>query len=161
MAVTAPAFLLSEENVIALLQKSPTSRRALIQIFNAEDNATRYKEVPCTTTLQFLLRDDRLHLIATMRSNDAYLGLPHDIFCFTMLQEFVARILKADLGSYRHYVGSMHLYDKDRNGTHRYLGEGATAFGCEEPWPRSLLGGSDTHAADPFCPGGRGAARPA
>lgn len=80
--------------------------------------------MPCTTTLQFLLREGRLHIIATMRSNDAYLGLPHDVFCFTMLQEMVARILGVDLGSYRHFVGSMHLYDKNRPAVRRYLDEG-------------------------------------
>lgn len=112
------------ENAIAQLRASSTSRRAVIQIFDAEDNAKRHKEVPCTTTLQFLLREGRLHLIATMRSNDAYLGLPHDVFCFTMLQEMVARILEADLGGYRHFVGSMHLYDKDRAAARRYLDEG-------------------------------------
>jgi thymidylate synthase len=112
------------ENAISQLKTSPTSRRAVIQIFDAEDNAKRHKEVPCTTTLQFLLREGRLHLITTMRSNDAYLGLPHDVFCFTMLQEMVARILGADLGSYRHFVASMHLYDKNRAGARQYLDEG-------------------------------------
>lgn len=112
------------ENVVRQLRESSTSRRAVIQIFNAEDNAKRHKEVPCTTTLQFLLRDGRLHLVATMRSNDAYLGLPHDVFCFTLLQEMVARILEVELGIYRHFVASMHLYDKNRAATRRYLDEG-------------------------------------
>ena len=112
------------ENAITQLRASSTSRRAVIQIFDAEDNAKRFKEVPCTTTLQFLLREGRLHLITTMRSNDAYLGLPHDVFCFTMLQEMVARILNVELGSYRHFVGSMHLYDKNRAATRQYLDEG-------------------------------------
>jgi thymidylate synthase len=118
------------EDVIRQLTEAPTSRRAVIQIFSAEDNAKRpgtgkrHKEVPCTTTLQFLLRDCKLHLIATMRSNDAYLGLPHDVFCFTLLQEFVARTLRVELGFYRHFVGSMHLYDKNRAAACRYLGSG-------------------------------------
>lgn len=128
-------------NVIAQLRSSSTSRRAVIQLFNAEDNAKRWKEVPCTTTLQFLLRKGKLHLIATMRSNDAYLGLPHDVFCFTMLQEIVARVLGADLGSYRHFVGSMHLYDRDRAAALRYLNEGLQRriemppMPDGDPWP--------------------------
>ncbi len=101
-------------NVIALLRKRPTSRRAVIQIFNAEDIDAEHKEVPCTTTLQFLVRDELVQLIATMRSNDAYLGLPHDVSCFTMLQEIVARSLDREIGTYLHFVGSMHLYDKNR-----------------------------------------------
>ena len=85
-------------NVINLLRSHPESRRAVIQLFNAEDIARRYKEVPCTCTLQFLVRRKRLHMLTTMRSNDAYKGLPHDIFCFTMLQEVVARTLGLELG---------------------------------------------------------------
>lgn len=67
-------------NVVDLLRANPRSRRAVIQLFNAEDNSRRYVEVPCTTTLQFMVRDERVHLLTTMRSNDAYKGLPHDVF---------------------------------------------------------------------------------
>lgn len=97
-------------NIIDLLRKSPTTRRAVIQIFDAEDITARHKEVPCTTTLQFFVRMDRLNMITTMRSNDAYLGLPHDVFCFTMLQELIARSVDVELGTYRHFAGSLHLY---------------------------------------------------
>jgi thymidylate synthase len=59
-----------------------------------------------------------------MRSNDAYIGLSHDIFAFTMLQELVARTLDLDLGTYNHSVASLHLYDKDKNSALEYLSEG-------------------------------------
>ena len=85
-------------NVIELLGKGSTSRRAVIQIFCAEDIAAIQKEIPCTTTLQFFVRNERLDMVTTMRSNDAYLGLPHDVFCFTMLQEIIARSLGLDIG---------------------------------------------------------------
>ena len=84
------------QNIIDLLTRKPGSRRAVIQLFDAEDIATEKKEIPCTTALQFHLRDGVLHMSATMRSNDAYWGLPHDVFCFTMLQEMIARRLGAD-----------------------------------------------------------------
>jgi thymidylate synthase len=85
-------------NVIELLGNRPTSRRAVIQIFNAEDIAAIHREIPCTTTLQFFVRNERLDMVTTMRSNDAYLGLPHDVFCFTMLQEIIARSLGREIG---------------------------------------------------------------
>jgi thymidylate synthase len=112
------------ENVIALLSQKPGSRRAVIQFFDAEDIAIEKKEIPCTTALQFHLRDGALHMSATMRSNDAYWGLPHDIFCFTMLQEMISRRLGADLGTYIHHVGSMHLYDKYIDAARQYMEEG-------------------------------------
>ena len=60
----------------------------------------------------------------TMRSNDAYWGLPHDVFCFTMLQEMMARRLSVDLGEYYHYVGSMHIYENFLDGAREYVAEG-------------------------------------
>lgn len=113
------------ENVINLLKSKPTSRRAVIQIFDSNDIAVKARqEVPCTCTLQFLIRGGRLELIVNMRSNDALKGLPHDIFAFTMIQEVLARTLGVELGSYQHFVGSMHLYDTDLAKVKEYLSEG-------------------------------------
>jgi thymidylate synthase len=107
-----------------LLTENPGSRRAVIQLFNAEDIALDLKEVPCTTTLQFHLRKGLLHMSVTLRSNDAYWGLPHDVFCFTMLQEMMARRLGVELGEYYHYVGSMHIYEDFLDTMREYVAEG-------------------------------------
>ncbi|WP_236884153.1 thymidylate synthase [Devosia sp. A16] len=111
-------------NVIKLLREKSSSKRAVIQLFNAEDIQRPHKEIPCTTTMQFLCRDGRLHLSVTMRSNDAYYGLPHDVFCFTMLQEMMSRSLGLGLGEYFHYVGSMHIYEEFIEDAKRYREEG-------------------------------------
>ncbi|MGG6895888.1 thymidylate synthase [Rhizobium sp. BR 315] len=111
-------------NVVRLLEENPESKRAVIQLFDAADITRRFKEIPCTTTMQFLVRDGRLYLSVTMRSNDAYLGLPHDVFCFTMLQEMMARRLQCELGEYYHYVGSMHVYDRSVEALKAYHAEG-------------------------------------
>jgi thymidylate synthase len=80
-------------NVTSLLRKKPGTRQAVIQLFKATDIIEEHKDVPCTCTLQFMIRGQRLHMFTNMRSNDAFLGLPHDVFAFTMLQEIVARTL--------------------------------------------------------------------
>jgi thymidylate synthase len=112
------------QNVIDLLRARSTSRRAVIQLFNAEDIADEHNEIPCTTTLQFLARDGHLNLVVTMRSNDAYIGLPHDVFCFTMLQEIISRTLSLEVGHYRHFVGSLHLYKKNWKSAQQFVDEG-------------------------------------
>ena len=112
------------DNIITLLSTKPGSKRAVIQLFDAADLEEEFKEIPCTTTAQFLVREGRLHLSVTMRSNDAYFGLPHDVFCFTMLQEMVARRLNCGLGEYYHYVGSMHVYEDYLPQLDIYLDEG-------------------------------------
>jgi thymidylate synthase len=110
--------------VIRALQDSPSSRQAVIQLFDHQDVAAPHLDVPCTCTLQYLLREGRLSAITYMRSNDVFRGLPHDLFCFTMLQELVARSVGAELGTYHHMVGSLHMYDKDTPALSSYLSEG-------------------------------------
>jgi thymidylate synthase len=112
--------------VLDLLAKSGSSRRAVIQLFDATDLAgpRRYEDVPCTSTLQFFVRNARLHLMVTMRSNDAYVGLPLDVFAFTMLQELMAGELGVGMGRYIHSVGSLHIYDYDDEKIDRFLAEG-------------------------------------
>nr|WP_306667942.1 thymidylate synthase [Rhizobium leguminosarum] len=111
-------------NVIKLLETNSTSKRAVIQLFDASDIEKHYKEIPCTSTMQFFNRNGHLHLSVTMRSNDAYKGLPHDVFCFTMLQEMLARRLGCEVGEYLHYVGSMHVYDDCLQPMRDYIEEG-------------------------------------
>lgn len=82
-----------------------------------------------------------------MRSNDAFKGLPHDVFAFTMIQELVARSLGVELGTYKHAVGSLHLYDEDRDKAEEFLSEGWQSevlmpeMPRGDPWPslRMLL----------------------
>src|SRR5271154_2693547 len=110
--------------VIRALRDSPPSRQAVIQLFDHQDVAAPHLDVPCTCILQYLLRDGRLSAITYMRSNDVFRGLPHDLFCFTMLQELVARSVGAELGPYHHMVGSLHMYDQAATALACYLGEG-------------------------------------
>jgi len=72
-------------------------------------------------------------LITNMRSNDVHVGLPHDVFCFTMLQEIVARSIGVELGTYKHVVGSLHLYDRNSRAAKRFLDEGWQATNALMP----------------------------
>ncbi|WP_081062589.1 thymidylate synthase [Burkholderia cepacia] len=133
------------QNVIRTLQASSPSRRAVIQLFHGEDLAKnlekRRKDLPCTCTLQFTVRDHQLHAMVMMRSNDAFMGLPHDIFAFTMLQELIARSLGVEVGQYKHAVGSLHLYVTDTQSVFDYLDEGyqervsMPPMPAGDPWP--------------------------
>ena len=130
------------ENVIKLLRQKPSSRRAVIQLFDATDLLTHYKSIPCTCTLQFMARNDRLNMFVSMRSNDAFLGLPHDVFSFTMLQELVARSVGMEVGEYKHCAGSLHLYNKHAARANRYLEEGYQSKIAMPPMPQGDPWGS-------------------
>ncbi|WP_322073825.1 thymidylate synthase [Burkholderia cepacia] len=132
-------------NVIRTLRASEPSRRAVIQLFHGDDLAAnlvkRREDLPCTCTLQFTIRNHRLHAMVMMRSNDAFMGLPHDIFAFTMLQELIARSLGVEMGQYKHAVGSLHLYANNTQAVHDYLAEGfqesvsMPPMPAGDPWP--------------------------
>ncbi|HYR23037.1 MAG TPA: thymidylate synthase [Chthoniobacterales bacterium] len=134
-------------NVVKLLKERRTSRRAVIQLFDAADIAEHHKGIPCTCTLQLMIRGDRLIMFTNMRSNDVFIGLPYDVFAFTMLQEILARTLAVEIGTYKHAVGSLHLYEKDRKAAQQYLDEGwqetvsMPPMPLGDPWPalRTLL----------------------
>lgn len=122
-------------NVLTLLRKHPDSRRAAVQLFDANDLRRHHKDIPCTCALQFLVRDKKLHMFTMMRSNDAFMGLPHDIFAFTMIQEILARQLGVELGEYKHAVGSLHLYVKDESAAKAYLSQGWQEKAIMPPMP--------------------------
>jgi thymidylate synthase len=103
------------ERVVAVLKKDSFSRQAILSMWEPTDlrhaQLGDKKDVPCTLNIQFLVRGSHLHCITTMRSNDAWIGMPYDIFCFTMLQSLIAEELGLQAGVYQHNVGSLHLYE--------------------------------------------------
>lgn len=125
-------------HVVSELKRSPMTRRAVLTINNTHrDLAAPSSDVPCTLSLQFLLRDGELHMIATMRSNDLWLGLPYDMIMFVMLQAAIARELRVRVGRYVHHAGSAHVYRK-----HWELTDGL------RPAKRIELQGGDVWAAE-------------
>ena len=101
--------------IVDLLRRDPDSRQAVLTLYDASKDLNRpaVLDVPCTTTIQFLLRGEELAMWVTMRSNDAWLGLPYDLGQFSLLQSAIAQALGATMGTYYHSAGSMHLYDRD------------------------------------------------
>ena len=97
----------------SLVQKG--SRQAVLNIWRERPGPSA--DIPCTLSVQFLIRDNRLHLIDTMRSSDAWLGVPYDWFTFSMLGAYVCLLLHeigvTDIlpGTLTMVAGSQHLYD--------------------------------------------------
>lgn len=104
------------DRVRRLLTRDPDSRQAVIQLFDPQRDRGGFKDVPCTLGYRFFLREGRLHMHTTMRSQDAWLGLPYDLFAATVLQELLAGWLGAGLGEYRHTIDSLHLYAEHHQG---------------------------------------------
>ena len=120
------------ERVVQVLKMNPDSRQAIMTMFWPSDLArvalnNDFDDVPCTLSLQFLIRKGHLSLIANMRSNDAWRGLPYDVWCFTRIQTIIAAMLGVPVGLYVHQAGSMHIYENDYN----KIPEGEIDLGCD------------------------------
>jgi len=90
------------------------SRQAVLTIWRERPGPS--KDLPCTISIQFLIRDGRLHLVDTMRSSDAWLGVPYDWFTFSMLGAYVCLLLRdhyevnVQPGLLTLVAGSQHTY---------------------------------------------------
>src|SRR2546425_2882007 len=60
-----------------VISEDPDTRQAVLTIWRPCPPKTR--DVPCTISMQFFLRDGRLSALTTMRSNDLWLGVPYDV----------------------------------------------------------------------------------
>jgi len=103
------------EHSFKLLMEDKDTRQAVITINDWTDRKTSLDK-PCTLSLQFLIRQNKLYLIVTMRSNDLLWGLSLDCPAFAFLQEVMWTWLKEKyktlkLGHYIHNPGSFHYYD--------------------------------------------------
>lgn len=108
------------DGILKTLMRQSKSRQAVVNIWSAWPDLNRAvegnsKDLPCTICWHFQVRFDRLFMTTYMRSNDAWLGTPYDVFAFTRVQRMLATELKIGLGIYTHHVGSFHLYKKHWN----------------------------------------------
>ncbi len=97
--------------VVDTLHMSRFSRQAVISIWR--ESPRHSKDIPCTLTLQFIIRPDsfgthRIHCIANMRSSDLWLGWVYDVFNFTMITTWIG-IQVRDLGGHPLQLGNLYL----------------------------------------------------
>lgn len=107
------------ERAFQVLQANPSSRQALLQIWDARldmpntDGSPRNPDIPCNVVAMPKVRDGKLEWLQVMRSNDLFLGTPHNFIQFTTLQEVMAGWLGLEVGAYVQLSDSLHLYEQD------------------------------------------------
>lgn len=62
------------KEVVRLLRAEPSSRRAVMAIFDPAIDYQSSKDIPCNNWLDWLVRGGKLHLGIALRSNDAVWG---------------------------------------------------------------------------------------
>ena len=99
------------DKTVEILRNDSDSRHGVIQIPIMPARGT--KDTPCTSSIQYQIRDNKLNCTVYMRSTDIILGFPIDIFQFTMWQIEMAKELGTELGFMRFISGNIHCYEKN------------------------------------------------
>lgn len=101
--------------IVEKLLEDPSSRQAGLTIWRECPPAT--KDVPCTVAIFFGIREAKFNCHVFMRSSDAWLGVPYDVFNFSMLTHLVCGLLNEQLttnvqpGQLYLTAASSHLYE--------------------------------------------------
>lgn len=100
--------------VIKALTVDKESRQAVISIWRPKPGES--KDIPCTISVQFLIRSNMLYTVYNMRSSDVWLGVPYDWFSFSCLSAYVALLLRPKypelkLGLLSYNAASCHMYE--------------------------------------------------
>ena len=114
--------------VINSLKNDKDSRQAFMHFNKPHHQYVGNKDQVCTLQALFHIRDNKLYMTLTMRSNDVILGFMTDYTFFSILQYHVFLQLKEyykdlEMGSYTHISHSMHLYEKHYDLVHKMLGD--------------------------------------
>lgn len=126
-------------NSVQKLRDDPSTRQAVITLWDPwMDNLHGKKDYPCTVMLQPRIRRDRLDLNVVMRSSDAWLGLPYDMFQFTQLQLSIANALDIEPGQYVHFTSSLHLYVRNVDAAKTMLEQIPLGTGAVDFQPRGI-----------------------
>ena len=98
--------------IIEELKREPFSRRAIMSIRDFEVDS-KNTHPACLQSIQYFIRDDKLHCCVLFRSNDLPEAFFMNAFALIKLQEKVAAELGVGIGSYTHRSNSMHAYEKN------------------------------------------------
>jgi len=108
------------ERAYQALSNNPDSRQVVLQIwdssvdFPSPDGSPANADIPCNVCSFAKIRDGKLEWTQILRSNDLFLGVPHNFVQFTSLQEILAAWLGIEVGDYRHISDCLHIYVRDQ-----------------------------------------------
>jgi len=145
--------------IMRCFQQDPQTRQAVMTLWEpvivGPMGAAYY--VPCTLSFQFLLRESLLYTVVNMRSSDAWLGIPYDVFNFTMLSNYLCGALsqlfhrRVNLAGIMLNLGSSHLYEEHWKKAAAIVKEPAGSCGESPPLPPrfDIPAGLDVNLANP------------
>lgn len=102
--------------VINELTLRPNTRQAVMTMYDRHQDMMNWggrDRVPCSLTYQFMIRNNKLHLIYNQRSCDFIKFFGPDVYFTIGLLRYVADKVRVDPGNFTHFLGSLHAFAGD------------------------------------------------
>lgn len=102
------------DRVLDELRSQPNSRRA-VMIYTRPTMWLEYdlngmSDFMCTNAVQYMIRDDKVHAVVQMRSNDVVFGYKNDYAWQKHVLDMLAKDLGVEPGNIYWNAGSLHVY---------------------------------------------------
>lgn len=103
--------------VLNEIKANPTSRRIMMNMFNAEEQLTKATEslVECAYATHFSVKNGKLHMTLIQRSGDFLTAAGAggwNVVQYAALQHAIAQECNLEVGILTHFVQDLHLYNK-------------------------------------------------
>lgn len=103
------------------------SRQAILRFSLPEHQWKGNKDQVCTMHGLFSIRDDKLNLTITMRSNDLVVGMVYDMpwfisLIYKMCDELKEYYPNLEIGKYTQFTHNIHIYHKDIDKVKKMIG---------------------------------------
>ena len=103
------------------IENDPTSRRMIFTAWNPTDLDSMALP-PCHLLGQwYVAKDDRLWLQVYQRSGDVFLGVPFNLFSYSVLVHMMAHLTNKTVGGLMYILGDAHIYENHIRVVHQQL----------------------------------------
>jgi thymidylate synthase len=119
----------------AALRANPDGRQVVLQIWDpsidmpSETGTPVAADIPCNVMSILKCRSGSLEWLQILRSNDFFLGLPHNLVQFTTLHEVLAGWIGVEVGEYLQLSDSLHVYEDHWGQIQTSVKRGASEIG--------------------------------
>lgn len=110
-----PTYFEKLPGLIAKINKEQRTSKNYVLFLGSTDAESN--QAPCLSLIQFQIEQGELVLSAYQRSSDASLGLPADIYHLYL----ISRQIDLPLKSITLFLGNVHIYDNNIEGTRKLL----------------------------------------
>jgi len=109
---------LQVKKIIQRIKEDPDSRQLFISVWDISDieKLGGISRVPCSLGYQIQIRKGALNITYLQRSCDLATHFVNDVWMAHQLQKYLCLATGWELGTFTHWVGSLHLFRRDAQG---------------------------------------------